>query len=86
MIRKLIVNLTDELSLLRLQQLPPGQFEPMRAAIRLKWGFFLNENLYRDNEFETKICFPALTDLTLDFSDWRLSQDDALVVSDEELH
>ncbi|KAL8823801.1 MAG: hypothetical protein Q9191_005537 [Dirinaria sp. TL-2023a] len=79
LIRKLVLNLTNETAQ-RSYRLVSGRWVPTRSDIQSMWTEFFQENLYEDDRYRPRIRFPSLTDLLLNFSDWNLTADDALVV------
>lgn len=78
MIRKLTIVFTDEqgLSLQRVHVRPI-----IRDWVYRLWQGFLQQSRYKRGVFTQPIAeFPALEDLTLDFSVWQLAADEVVVV------
>lgn len=53
--------------------------DSQRCQLLCAWTPFFTENKYTDRAFYIK--FPALEDLTLDFSDWELQDGEGVMVS-----
>ncbi len=56
-----------------------GTLDGQRCQLLCAWTPFFTENKYTDKAFYIK--FPALEDLTLDFSDWELQDGEGVMVS-----
>ena len=54
---------------------------PRRPSITEVWSDFLHESRFEKRVMHPIVDFPALDDLTLDFTDWALSSEEEIVVS-----
>ena len=57
-----------------------GRRVPQRKKIIDTWSRFLQEGRSQDLLLNPFVSFPLLEDLTLDFSDWALSDDEEILV------
>ena len=57
-----------------------GRWVSQRKKIIDTWSMFLQEGRSQDRLLNPFVSFPMLEDLTLDFSDWALSDDEEILV------
>jgi len=54
---------------------------PLRPSIIDLWSDLLHESRFERRTMRPVVDFPALIDLTLDFTDWALNSEEEIVVS-----
>ena len=78
-VRRLTLMLTDQ-SEHQISYSQYGGWLPQRKKIIDTWSRFLQEGRSLDRLLNPFVSFPMLEDLTLDFSDWALSDDEEILV------